>query len=302
MSRGAVAILVAALGAGAVSRAGAQELEPRAYSPNPTGANFVVVGIGRSTGDVVTDPSLPFQDVEAKLNQPTLGYSHTLGLFGRSASIGLGVPYVWGSVEGSVGEEARRITRSGLADPRLRFAVNLVGGPALDPREFAARRPRTSLGATVIVSAPLGQYDPAKLVNLGTNRWAVKGELGVSQPLGRFAAELYAGGWLYGDNDDFYGGVRREQKPVATLQAHVVYTIRPRLWLAGDATFYAGGSTTLDGTPKNDRQQNSRVGLTLALPVARRQSLKVTWGSGFTTLAGGDFQTIGVAWQFFWFN
>ena len=36
--------------------AAAQELEPRAYSPNPTGANFVLLAYGHSTGDVVFDP------------------------------------------------------------------------------------------------------------------------------------------------------------------------------------------------------------------------------------------------------
>jgi hypothetical protein len=31
-------------------------------------------------------------------------------------------------MSGNVGEEARRITRSGLADPRLKLSVNLLAG------------------------------------------------------------------------------------------------------------------------------------------------------------------------------
>jgi hypothetical protein len=113
--------------------------------------------------------------------------------------------------------------------------------------------------------------------------------------------EAYAGLWLYTDNTDFYGGSLREQSPLGTFQVHVSYTFKPRLWIAGDATFYAGGRTKLDGVRKDDRQENSRLGLTLSLPVGRRHSLKLTWANGFTTRIGGDFDTLSLAWQTLWF-
>jgi len=280
----------------------AQELEPRAYSPNPTGANFVLLAYGHSAGDVVFDSSLPFRDVQARLNSTTLLYGRTFGLAGRAASVGLGVPYAWGSVQGEVGETLRRITRSGLADARLRLAVNLFGGPALTPREFATRRPRTTLGASLVAQAPTGQYDPAKLINLGSNRWSWKPELGLSRPASRFNLELYAGAWLFTANDDFFGGQHRSQDPTFAFQAHVSYTFRPRLWVAADGTYYTGGRTTIDGVAKEDQLRNSRLGLTASFPLGRRQSLKVSWASGFTTRFGGDFDSLGVAWQLLWFD
>jgi hypothetical protein len=298
MIRGAFA-LAAVLALAAAARA--QELEPRAYSPNPTGANFVLVAFGRTSGSVVFDPSLPFEDVNAQVNGATLLYGRTFGLLGRSASAGVGLPYVWGTMDGQVQEEYRSIRRSGLADMRLRLAVNLFGGPALALKEFAKRRPRTTLGASVVVAAPIGQYDPAKLVNIGSNRWAVKPEIGVAHPVGRFMLEVYAGGWLFSDNRDFFGGRHREQSALGTLQAHVSYTFKPRLWVAGDATFYRGGRTTVSGTPNADLQENSRLGLTLAVPIGRHQSLKASWATGFTTRIGGDFDTLQVGWQYLWF-
>ena len=297
----AATIACALAGALAAAPLAAQELEPRAYSPSPVGANLVLVAYGRTSGDVVFDPSVPLTDVSAAVNGATLFYGRTFGLFGRSASAAILVPYAWGDVEGNVLEERRKVHRSGLADARFRLAANLVGGPALGPREFARAKPRTTLGASLVVVAPTGQYDPAKLVNIGTNRWIFKPELGLSKPAGRFFVDVYAGAWVFTDNPDFFGGSHREQDPLFTFQTHVSYTLRPRLWIAANGTYYTGGRTTLDGVEKADLQRNSRFGLTLAVPVKRRSGVKVAWARGLTTRIGGDFDTLAVAYQFFWF-
>jgi len=281
--------------------ASAQELEPRAYAPNPTGANFVLLVYARSTGDVVFDPSVPITDVSARVNMGAMFYGRTFGLFGRSASAAVQLPYVWGHVEGNVFEERRDVYRSGLADLRLRLTTNLLGGPALAPAEFAKRRPGTTLGASIVVVVPTGQYDPSKLVNVGTHRWSFKPEVGLSHPAGHWFVELYGGAWIFSDNDNFFGGSRREQQPLASFQTHVSYVFRPRLWLAGDATFYTGGRTTVDGVKKADLQRNTRLGLTLAVPVKRRSALKVSWARGIMTRIGGDFDTLAVGYQFLWF-
>ncbi len=259
----------------------AQELEPRAYSPSPTGTNFLVASYLFTTGDVVFDPSLPFKDVKAEVNSAVAAYGRTFGLLGRSASVALLVPYAWGTMSGEVAEEFTSIERAGLADVRARVTVNLLGGPALTPREFAQRSPGTVLGTSIVVVAPTGEYDPTKLINISANRWAVKTELGLAVPVDRLTLEAYAAVWLFTDNDDFYGGSRREQAPLASFQFHAAYTFKPRLWLAADATYYGGGNITVDGVEKDDTQRNSRGGLTLSLPVGRRSSLKATWAEGF---------------------
>ena len=280
----------------------AQQLEPRAYSPSPVGTNFFGLAYANSSGNVVFDPSLPFTNVSANVNGIAALYVHTFGLFGRSASIGASLPYSWGEVEGDVGETFRRITRSGFADAGLRFVCNIVGGPALSPYEFAARKPSTTFGASLTVTAPTGEYDPSKLINLGTNRWAFKPELGVAQPLGKFWLEFFAGAWFFTTNHDFYGGNTRQQDPLTSVQAHVSYTFRPRLWLALDGTWYGGGQTTVDGVVNADRQANTRLGLMLAVPVSKAQSLKFGYARGASTRVGSKLDTISVAWQFFWFD
>lgn len=301
MNRSAARLLVTVV-ALAGRPAPAQELEPRAYSPNPVGANFVAAVYGYQAGDLLFDPTVPITDAEAFLNSAVFGYVRTFGLFGRTASAGVVVPYVWASMNGNVGEDRRDITRSGLADTRWRLSVNLLGGPAMTPGEFAQRRPGTTLGASLTVNAPTGQYDGTKLINLGTNRWAFKPEVGFSHPVGRWAFELYTGVWLFTRNTDFYGGKTFAQDPLLSLQAHVAYTIKPRMWVAGNATYYAGGLTSTDGVDASQRQNNSRVGLTFALPIGKRQSLKVAFARGVTARVGDKVDIYQVAYQFFWLD
>jgi len=282
--------------------ASAQELEPRAYSPSPVGLNFVLFAGSRSTGEILPDPSVPIENIEATIDAGVAGYGRTFALWGQSASFAAAVPYILGEVSGDIGEQRRSVTREGLGDVRLRLATNLIGGPAMTAKEFSQRTPKTTLGASLVVIAPTGEYFPDKLINLGTNRWAFKPELGLSIPHQRWLFDVYAGIWLFTDNDDFFGGVRRSQDPITTLQGHVSYTIRPRLWLAVDSTYYFGGQSTVAGVAKADRKENSRLGITMSLPMGGRHSLKFSWSEGASTRSGNDFSTWGIAWQYAWLD
>jgi hypothetical protein len=282
----------------------AQDLEPRAYSASPIGLNFVLVGFGRSSGSVLFDPTVEITDVEATLNSPVVGVGRTFGLFGRQGLVTAGLPYVWGDVSGNVAEQNRSITRSGLADLRAKFSINLRGNPAMSPAEFAKlKKPAFLVGSSLTVIAPTGQYDPTKLVNIGTNRWAFKPEIGISYPIKKFYLDAYLGVWLFTHNADFFpGGKDRQQDPVTSLQGHVSYTFRPHLWLAADVTWYRGGATSVDNGPSSIPQNNSRAGVTLSLPLSKRQSVKLAFSDGTTSRVGSDFKTLSVAWQFAWFG
>jgi hypothetical protein len=297
MQRAVTMVLLAASAATAPA-ARAQEIEPRAFVPSPVGVTFVVAAAGRSTGGILTDPSLPVDDVEATIDTVAIGVGHTFALFGHLANAALVLPYASGHFTGTIDGEDAEASRSGAADLKLRLAANLLGAPAMTPAEFARRTPATTVGVALTVSAPTGEYYPAKLVNVGTNRWAIKPEIGVSHPLGRWYLEAIAGAWFFEDNDDFFGGRLRKQEPLASIQGHVSYTFRPKLWLAFNATWYDGGRSSVDGVLKDDRQSNTRYGLTLSLPLGRSQSLKLHWNDGASTRIGSDFTTYGIAWQY----
>jgi len=298
----AMAVVIAVLGLTATVLG--QDLEPRAYSAAPVGAHFLVIGLAYSAGNVLLDPSVPITDVKARIGLAAPGYAQTFRLFGRTASLAVALPYALGKMSGQVGEDVDRqtITRSGFGDVRMRVAVNLLGGRALTPQEFARRKPATTLGVSLVAVAPTGQYVPAHLINIGANRWSFKPELGLSHPIGNWVLDLAAGVWLFTDNSNFYGGQRRTQAPLWSTQGHLSYSFRPGLWLAVDATYYAGGQSSVNGVVKDDRQGNTRGGLTLAVPFAKAYSLKFSCSTGMITRIGGKFTTFGVALQYRWFS
>jgi hypothetical protein len=274
--------------AGAVT---AQDLTPRAYWPAPTGTRIAVAGYQYSTGEVVTDPSLPLLGVDSRINAVLLAYRHTLSLWGRTANLTIEQPYSRGRSTGVLDGEPRRREYDGFADLAVSLSVNLRGAPALTLADFRALReaPRPILGASLKLVAPTGEYNENRLINLSGNRWAVRAELGYMYPLSRgWLLEVEVGAWFFGDNDEFLG-VTREQDPVYALQAHLVRRFRPGLWGSLDANFFRGGRSTIDGQPADDRQRNSRIGGTLVFPFGGRHAVKLGYSTGLSTESGGDY-------------
>jgi hypothetical protein len=109
--------------------------------------------------------------------------------------------------------------------------------------------------------------------------------------------------WLFTDNHDYYpGGSRRHQAPLTSVQAHVGYTVRPRLWLSAGVTWFGGGQATVNDGPLIQSVSNARFGWTLSLPVGAMQSLKVSASTGLWTRTGSDFDAIAVTWQVGWID
>jgi hypothetical protein len=275
-------------------------MEPRAYANSPIGLNFLIAGYGYLWGDVLVDPSLPVKDVDAKVHAAVVTYARVLDFWGQSGTLALGVPYAWLSANGEVEGQPRSVDRSGLGDITLRVAVNLYGAPALSLEEFRDYRQDTIVGVSLLVTAPAGEYDSERLINIGTNRWSFKPEAGISKALGRWTLEAAAGVTFFTDNDEFLGDKVREQDPLHSLQGHLIYTFNPRLWAALDATYYTGGRTSVNGARNDDRQENSRWGATLARTLDKNNSIKLYFSSGVTARTGTDFHGLGMAWQYRW--
>ena len=280
--------------------ASAQELEPGAYWPIPTGLNIGTVVNSFNWGDLAFDPAAPIDEASARINTTALSFARAFSLAGRSANAGAVLPVVGGHVEGLYLRQAASVGRFGQGDPRFRVAVNLYGAPAMTPKAFASFEHKTIVGVSLTMAPPLGQYDPAKLINLGTNRWSLKPELGVSRTYGRWVVEGMAGVWFFTDNTEFVGGRTREQDPIVAAQAHLTFKFKRTMWLAGDANFFTGGRTTIGGVQNLDLQRNSRIGATFSSAIGRRQAIRMAVSRGAYTTIGADFTSIAVGYNFTW--
>jgi len=292
--------LVAWVLLGVAALAQAQDIEPRSFSNAPVGVSFLIAGYAYTRGGVAFDTALPVTNPKLQTSSAVVGYAQVLDLWGKSGKFDVIVPYAWlsGSAELAGQRHERKI--DGFADPRFRVSVNLFGAPALDLKEFRAYHQDLIVGASLQVSVPAGQYDDSKLVNLGSNRWWFKPELGVSKAVGPWTLELTGAVTLYTDNDDFFGGHKRSQAPIYSTQGHVIYSSPRGIWGSIDVTYYTGGRTTIDGERKFDLQQNWRLGGTLAFPVDVHNSVKLYASSGVSSRTGNDFDLLGIAWQYRW--
>ena len=278
----------------------AQDLEPRAYSNSPTGLNFLVVGYGYATGSVLTDPALPLDNVTNDSHFGVLAYARSLNVFGKSAKVDVIVPFGSLYAKGVVFGKPHERFVIGLGDQAFRFSMNFIGAPALTAAEFKNYRQDLILGASLRLVVPVGQYDDTRLVNIGSNRWSLKPEIGCSKAFGHWTAEVAPAVTLYTDNGDFFGGHTRAQAPIYSVQTNLSYTFVPSCWLALNAGYFVGGRTTVDGVTNNDPQDGPLFGATLALPVTRNHSVKFYALTGFNADRQHDFDAVGVAWQYRW--
>ena len=286
--------------AASASVARAQSIEPRAYSNAPVGVNFLIAGAYYTRGGLSFDTALPITDPQLKTSNAVLGYARTLDLWGKSGKFDVIVPYTWLSGQALYRGDAVERQVDGFADPLFRLSVNFYGAPALTLPEFKSYEQDVIVGTSLQVSVPAGQYDSTKLVNIGTNRWSFKPELGVSKALGPLTLEFKAGVTLFTTNTDFFNGNTRSQDPLYSIQSHAIYNFRSGIWASVDATYFAGGRTTLNEALQNDLQQNWRIGGTLAFPLDAYNSIKLYASSGVSARTGNSFDLIGIAWQYRW--
>ena len=276
-----------------------QALEPRSYANTPVGINFLLLGYGYTEGDVAIDASSPVQDAKVNVHAGLLGYARSLDVWGLSGKVLVALPVGEASGRAKVAGQGQDRQVFGIADPLLRFSVNVYGAPALSMADFSTYRQDLIVGGTLQVTAPIGQYDSSKLLNLGTNRWSFKPEFGVSKAWGPVTLEVIPAITVFTKNDDFFGGKTLKQDPLYSVQGHLIYEFSPAFWAALNATYYAGGRTTIDGE-KGPQPENVRLGATAALSVSRHMSLKLYGSVGAYHRTDNDFWAVGIAWQLRW--
>lgn len=275
-----------------------QALEPRSYSNVPIGQTFAVLGYVRSEGELTPTATSPLQDAEMTIDAGVAGVAHTFALAGKSAKLDVGVSRQCFEGSGLFQGEFAEARRCGYGDPNMRLTWNFYGAPAMELDAYRNWEPGLVIGTSLQVSIPIGTYDETRLINFGANRWMVRPGIGMSYAWGRWHVDAIASMRFFEDNDDYFNGIYVEQDPIYAVQSHLIYNFNKGRWVSLNVNFFAGGENTFDGNDADNRQENSRLGITFSMPLSQHHSVKFYANTGVVTEIGNDFDTLGAAWQY----
>lgn len=274
-----------------------QDLEPRAYASVPKGINVLAFGYGVNVGNVLTDASLPVKDFKITTQILALNYIHSFGLAKKLARIQVSLPLADMHGKLKLNDEDVTGTRTGFADMRIRFGVNLSGSPALEKKDFRHYQEKTIFGVSFVTSVPTGKYYEDKMINIGNNRWAFKPEMGVSRRFKHVYAEAYFGTWFYTNNTEYMTNKVLKQKPTVTLQGHASYYFKNQMWVGLNTNWYKVGATTIDGVVSSDVMDDWRIGATFSSPISKTQSLRLQLHTGVLSNIGLNYDSVTLAYQ-----
>jgi len=277
----------------------AQDLEPRAITNLPVGTNFLLVGYAYTSGNILLDPALPINGLDARLNSFVFAYVRSINFFGQSAKIDAVLPHVFGDWNGEVIGLQDRFSQDGFGDLRLRLSFNFLNSPSMSVKEFANYNPNSISGFSLQVIIPTGKYNPNELVNLGSNRFAFKPQWGFAQNFDKWNIETYASIWLFTNNTNFLNGNKLSQKPLYTFKFHLIRDLPKNMWISANVGYGIGGRSAVNGVDRDTKISAMRFGLHYAIPF-KQHALKLGYVSGIRFEKGSDFDALTLTYQYRW--
>lgn len=282
----------------------AQELTPRRWSHLPIDTNIAGVGYVYTNAGIFLDPVLQVKDLELVMNTVVARYIRSFDFLGKSSRIELGQGYQDGTYKGLLQGKSAKAHRQGLTDTVLRFSSILYGAPPLKGKELQEYRQSvanndTLVGAAIIVQLPTGDYSQSQLINIGSNRFTIRPQLGVTHQRDKWTYEASASMWYFTDNDDFWKGTERQQDPFWAFQSHVLYTFKPGFWTSASIGYGIGGQNEINGINKDDSSENLAYSLAAGYSFTRQFGVKVAYVGTRTqtdTSFDSDSIVVGLSW------
>ncbi|MFJ4154972.1 transporter [Pseudomonas sp. NPDC089752] len=280
----------------------AQADNARDWQNLPTDLNMIFGYYNLIDTNTPIDTSLPIDGLSLNADLYILRYAKSFGIDGRNSAIQVIQPYA--DVSASF-DDARFFNgtkhNGGLGDVQLVFVHNLFGGPALTQEEFATWQPETFLTGALWVTAPTGDYDKKRIINIGANRWVFKPELAFGTPIGPTWLEINTYVSLYGDNDDYLGDNKLEQKPLYAVEGHYSYSFNRALWASIDATYNKGGETRINGVNQDNQQENTLLGASLGFMLSPQFGGLIAYSDTVSERTGSpDVNTWTLRLQYVW--
>lgn len=283
-----------------------QELTPRRWSHLPLDTNIVGTGYVHTEAKIFLDPVLQVENLELEMNTVAVRYIRTFEFLGKSSRFELGQGYQDGTYRGLVEGKPAQADRQGPTDTVLRFSSILYGAPPLKGKEYQQYRQSvadsdTLIGAALIVQLPTGDYSQDQLINIGSNRFTIRPQVGVTHQRGKWTYETSASMWYFTDNDDFWKETERQQDAFWAFQTHLIYTFKPGFWSSASIGYGIGGQNEINGINKDDAGENLAYSIAAGYSFTRQFGAKVAYiGTRTQTTTSFDSNNIAVGLSWVW--
>lgn len=279
-----------------------QDIEPRRWNPLPLKTNILAVGYANTSGEILFDPLLQAEDVTVNVNAVVASYIRPFKIGSKAARFDVVIPYVNATWKGLLNGDPARVRRDGFSDPRLRLSVNLTGAPAGTGKElqeyFAAHPVNTTLGVSLAVTVPLGQYFEEKLINLGQNQFVFRPQVGFVHNWRTWSYELTGSVSFFSENPNFSSGQDKRLDPVFAMQTHLIKTFKPRYWASVSLAYGLGGQSVVNRQPNNDDRGDVQYGVAFGLPLLKKQGVKIFYIHSETVKdIGSNLNVLGIGWS-----
>ena len=180
----------------------------------------------------------------------------------------------------------QNLSSSGIADILLGSGFWFVNKP----------EKKTWVAFSQYIFVPTGEYSNTKALNLGTNRWSFREELGFVKGLdnGIFLSGV-ANVEFFLDNDDYgVNSVTQGKDPLYTLEGHVAYNLSPACFVSADYYFHFGGETTVAGAKQDDKTNDHFAQLTVGYWLNQNYQLMVKYRAPLKTENGVETSDLGI--------
>jgi len=279
----------------------AQFTDPRNYNNTPVGLNQLELGYTYAHANSSIDTSVIVTGAELNANQGIVDYTRYFGLLHRLMWLEATVPIA--GLGGSIAGTNIQGSTAGTGDSAYQVAMLLKGGSALGAAQFENYKPSTTVGVSFTVTAPTGLYHPDKVLNLGSDRWSFKPEVGLSHPFGtdqKWELDAYVNSFFFTDNTSYHGREVLRQHPLPGVEGHLSYAFNDNVWASLDTRYSFRGITVLNDVDQENPQQNFILGSEVNLSLNPRNSLIFTFAKAVVHNNGPAVVGFSVRYDYIW--
>lgn len=278
-----------------------QDIEPRRWTPTPLGTHVIGVGYVYQFGDILFDPALQAEDVKLNMHAFAAVYVQPLKLGNKLGRLDVTLPYVTAQWEGLLSGVPTVKKRYGIADPRLRFSMNLIGPNAMNAQDmmvyYKDNPKNTMLGVSLAVTFPLGIYDEERLLNIGQNRFVFRPQIGVVHNWGLWSFEFSSSVFIFTNNNQFFNNQTKEQKPVFATQTHLIKRFSNRMWASVSVAYGLGGESVVENNELGDQHGDLLYSASFGTQLSKTQGVKLVYMRWETLRdVGSKTNSIGLSW------